>query len=100
MDIIKLTEEKLDINEVYSLLVSHSTGAVSLFVGTTRDHFDDKKVDRDNQVINLTVSYSFFVQVLKLEYEAFVPMAEKELKKICRVIREKWKVEHIAFHHR
>ena len=27
-------------------------------------------------------------------------MACKEIKKFCQNIREKWKVEHIAFHHR
>ena len=44
MDIVKLTDSKLDVNEIY-LQVSHSsTGAVSLFVGTTRDMFEDKKV--------------------------------------------------------
>lgn len=48
MDVTKLTEEKLDINEVYSLMVSHSAGAVSLFIGTTRDHFEDKKVYKVN----------------------------------------------------
>lgn len=44
MDIVKLTEDKLDINEIYSKMVSHSAGAVSLFVGTTRDTFENKKV--------------------------------------------------------
>ena len=39
-------------------------------------------------------------QVMQLEYEAFVPMAEKEIQKICQAIREKWKVENIAIYHR
>ncbi|XP_046458269.1 molybdopterin synthase catalytic subunit-like [Daphnia pulex] len=81
MDIINLVEEQLDVNSIYSKVVEHSTGAVSLFVGTTRNNFEGKKV-------------------ISLEYEAFKPMACKEIKKICENIREKWKVKHIAFHHR
>lgn len=44
MDIIKLVEDKLDVNSIYSQVVVHATGAVSLFVGTTRDNFEGKKV--------------------------------------------------------
>ena len=49
--------------------------------GTTRDNFDGKKV-------------------LRLEYEAYVPMAKTEMKKLCQAIRTKWEVEHIAVLHR
>ena len=39
--------------------------------------------------------------VNRLEYEAYTPMAEKELKKICTAMREKWPGLHaIALHHR
>lgn len=41
-----------------------SCGAISTFVGITRDNFQGKKV-------------------VKLFYEGYVPMAEKELKKLC-----------------
>ena len=99
MDIVKLTEDKLDINEIYLQMVSHSTGAVSLFVGTTRDFFENKKVLIFINLHFINVIH-FLLKVLKLEYEAFAPMAEKELQKVCRLIREKWKVEHISFHHR
>ncbi|XP_034941027.1 molybdopterin synthase catalytic subunit isoform X2 [Chelonus insularis] len=40
------------------------------------------------------------LKVLKLEYEAYEPMALKELKNICDKIREKWDVKHIAIFHR
>jgi molybdopterin synthase catalytic subunit len=39
-----------------------------LLAGTTRDFFGDKKV-------------------VRLEYEGYVPMAEKELLKICNKVR-------------
>jgi molybdopterin synthase catalytic subunit len=38
--------------------------------------------------------------VLKLEYEAYAPMAINELKKICDTIRKRWQVIHIALYHR
>lgn len=44
MDIITLAEEKLDVNSIYSQVVEDSTGAVSLFVGTTRDNYEGRKV--------------------------------------------------------
>ena len=46
---------------IHSLVQDDSAGAISTFVGTTRDHFAGKKV-------------------LKLEYEAYLPMALKELR--------------------
>jgi len=38
--------------------------------------------------------------VLKLSYEAYGGMAEKEMMKICEKIREKWDVMHISMAHR
>lgn len=46
MDIVKLTDSKLDVNEIYLQVVASSTGAASLFVGTTRDTFENKKASR------------------------------------------------------
>ena len=44
MDIIKIDAAILDVNQIYSQVVVNSIGAVSLFVGTTRDNFEGKKV--------------------------------------------------------
>lgn len=52
MDIIRLIDEKLDVNSIYSQVVAHSTGAVSLFVGTTRDNFEGKTVRVPSQQCN------------------------------------------------
>lgn len=38
--------------------------------------------------------------MIKLEYEAYEPMALKELNKICAKIRESWKVGNVAIFHR
>ncbi|NXL66374.1 MOC2B synthase, partial [Chordeiles acutipennis] len=81
-DFIKLKSEKLSVDEVSELVISPCCGAVSLFIGTTRNNFEGKKV-------------------IHLEYEAYISMAETEIKKICRDIRQKWpSVKHIAVHHR
>ncbi|XP_031626998.1 molybdopterin synthase catalytic subunit [Contarinia nasturtii] len=82
MNFTKLTKEKLDINSISELVTDERCGAISLFVGTTRDNFDDKPV-------------------LSLKYEAYDKMADKMLNKICDDIREKWPdVLHIALYHR
>ena len=47
-----------------------------------RDNFDGKKV-------------------IKLEYEAYTPMAKKKLKELCNRLRVKWPdLYHIAIYHR
>uniref|UniRef100_A0ABI0NS77 Molybdopterin synthase catalytic subunit n=1 Tax=Bos taurus TaxID=9913 RepID=A0ABI0NS77_BOVIN len=65
-DIIKFIPEKLSVDEVSQLVISPLCGAISLFVGTTRNNFEGKKV-------------------ISLEYEAYLPMAENEIRKICPV---------------
>lgn len=44
MNFIELTEEKLDVTDVSEKVAHESCGAVSMFVGITRDNFEDKKV--------------------------------------------------------
>eukprot|EP00914_Ancora_sagittata_P010628 GHVO01020626.1.p1 GENE.GHVO01020626.1~~GHVO01020626.1.p1 ORF type:complete len:147 (-),score=16.53 GHVO01020626.1:33-473(-) len=82
MDHVRLTLDPLDVNEVTRLVTSESCGAISLFIGTTRDNFDGQRV-------------------VRLEYEAYNAMAEKEMIKICKEMRQKWtELEHIAIIHR
>ncbi|XP_040277193.1 molybdopterin synthase catalytic subunit-like isoform X1 [Bufo bufo] len=81
-DFIRLCKEKLSTEEVMQLVVSPSCGAVSIFVGTTRNNFEGKKV-------------------VHLEYDAYVPMAEMEIKKILTDIRQKWpSIRNMAVSHR
>ncbi|KAJ8339267.1 hypothetical protein SKAU_G00360530 [Synaphobranchus kaupii] len=81
-DLIKLTHDKLSADAASEAVLCASCGAVSLFIGTTRNNFEGKKV-------------------VQLEYEAYVPMAESQLKKIFSEIRERWStVRHICVHHR
>ena len=56
-------------------------GAVSSFVGTTRNSFKGK-------------------QVVMLSYEGYVPMAKKELFIICNDASNRWEVSKIAIVHK
>ncbi|KAJ8396609.1 hypothetical protein AAFF_G00016750 [Aldrovandia affinis] len=81
-DLIKLTYDKLSADAASDTVLCPSCGAVSMFIGTTRNNFEGKKV-------------------VQLEYEAYIPMAESQLKKIFCDIRERWStVRHICVHHR
>ncbi|XP_071964668.1 molybdopterin synthase catalytic subunit-like [Antedon mediterranea] len=80
-NIIKISHDVLKCDDVYQMIGCPTCGAISLFVGTTRDHFEGKKV-------------------VELEYEAYIPMAEKEIETICAEVRSKWQVKHIAVYHR
>lgn len=82
MNYLKFCKEKLSIEEITDLVSSETCGAVSIFVGTTRNNFEGKTV-------------------LSLEYEAYESMGLKSLDSICTEIRTKWPtVENIAVYHR
>lgn len=79
---IEISEKALKIEQAVNFVVCSSTGAVSTFIGTTRDVFEGKRV-------------------VYLEYEAYESMAISELKKISAKIRQKWPgVAKIALLHR
>lgn len=81
-DFVEVTDDALDLSEISKLVTAPTTGATSLFVGTTRDHFEGKAV-------------------VHLEYEAYKPMAKKEMLKVCQKIRSKWSgIHNIAIYHR
>jgi molybdopterin synthase catalytic subunit len=44
MDFIKLVDSKISIEDVTTSVASSKCGATSVFIGTTRDNFEDKKV--------------------------------------------------------
>ena len=63
--LIKVSEHIPTVQECYDFAGNDpSCGAVATFVGTTRNNFNGKIVK-------------------KLSYEGYVPMAEKELRKLC-----------------
>lgn len=77
---IKVSEDLPSLQECYDFTCDPGCGAVSSFVGTTRDNFKGKKVT-------------------KLSYEGYVPMAEKELRKLCAEASTKYAVQKIAAVH-
>ncbi|CAF89892.1 unnamed protein product [Tetraodon nigroviridis] len=82
-DVFKLTPDWLSVQEVVDAVGSSSCGAVSVFIGTTReDELGGRKVTG-------------------LEYEAYEPMARSEFSKLCADIRQRWPaVANICVHHR
>lgn len=81
-DFLSITPDKLDLDKITENVTSEDCGAVSVFIGTTRNSFRNRVVTR-------------------LEYEAYDSMALKEMKKICTEIRDKWsQIKHIALYHR
>ena len=78
--LIRVTEDIPSLQECSEFVSDPSCGAISTFSGTTRDNFDDKRVS-------------------KLAYEGYVPMAEKELLKICEEAASKFSVHKIAAVH-
>ena len=77
---IRVAEDLPTLQECYDFVQDPGCGAVSTFVGTTRDNFQGKKV-------------------AKLSYEGYVPMAENELRKLCDEATEKFSVQKIAAVH-
>ena len=78
---IHITQEVLDPGKVVELVQDPGAGAIATFVGTTRDHTGDRKV-------------------LRLEYEAYRPMADEQLQRVADEMRERWDLTGVAIHHR
>ncbi|KAF3701599.1 Molybdopterin synthase catalytic subunit [Channa argus] len=82
-DVFKLTRDCLSMQDIVDTVNSASCGAISVFLGTTRE---DEVGGR---------------KVVGLEYEAYEPMAQSEFNKLCADIRERWpSIAHICVHHR
>ncbi|MCJ8210052.1 molybdenum cofactor biosynthesis protein MoaE [Mucilaginibacter sp. RS28] len=77
--LVKLTD-CIDINEVYEYLYSDEAGAVNTFLGTVRNHSKGKTV-------------------IKLEFEAYEPMALKELNLIAERAKQQWPIYKVAIIH-
>ena len=78
---IELTYDVLDPQRVTSLVRKDTNGAVVTFLGTTRNHFEGRRV-------------------VSLEYEAFEEMAVKKLEEIRREMKSEFSIEDIAIAHR
>jgi len=75
-----LTSESIGVGALLDAVQSPSRGGVACFLGTVRDHLGGRKV-------------------LRLEYSAYVPMAEAELARIVAEAESRWDVA-VAVQHR
>ncbi|XP_037806304.1 molybdopterin synthase catalytic subunit-like [Lucilia sericata] len=82
MNHLILTRDILNVGEISNTVTAESCGAISLFVGTTRDCFEGKRV-------------------CSVEYEAYEAMAIKQIELICEELRRQWPdIVNIAICHR
>ncbi|NHA07083.1 molybdenum cofactor biosynthesis protein MoaE [Mucilaginibacter sp. HC2] len=78
---ILLSAETLNIQSCIDWIMSPESGGIDVFIGTVRNATKGKPV-------------------LKLDFEAYEPMAISEMEKIARQAFEKWPVQRILIHHR
>ncbi|MFG6116177.1 molybdenum cofactor biosynthesis protein MoaE [Halobacillus sp. MO56] len=76
-----ISEQPLNIQEVVDLVTRREAGAINTFIGTVREFTKGKRT-------------------LYLEYQSYVPMAEKKLAQIGEEINEKWPDADTAIAHR
>ncbi|WP_299522595.1 molybdenum cofactor biosynthesis protein MoaE [uncultured Lutibacter sp.] len=77
---IKITSEKLNLQECNDFVLDDSCGGLTLFVGTVRNLTKNKKV-------------------VLLDFSGYEPMAVKEMQKIADKALEKFPIHKIAIHH-
>lgn len=78
---IKVLDTPLSEEDCTNYVADDAAGGTTVFIGTVRNQTKGKKV-------------------VRLEFEAYVPMAEKEMLKIARQVEQKWNALHVAIHHR
>ncbi len=72
--------DNIDLNKVYQYLYSPEAGGINIFAGSVRNHTKGKKV-------------------IKLDFEAYTPMALKEMQRIAALATEKWSLEKVLIMH-
>ena len=78
---VLLTHQPIDIQSVMTYVQSGNAGAIDVFVGTVRNQTQQKRV-------------------VRLEYEAYEPMALKKIQELVDEVRRRWPVERVAVVHR
>lgn len=77
----EMVEAPIDLNILVAKVASPRAGGIATFLGVVRDNSLGRKV-------------------LYLFYEAYPPMAVKEMERVEAAVRERWEVESIAITHR
>lgn len=78
---IHITADSLSERACLEKVQDDGAGGTTVFVGTVRNQTKGKVVT-------------------KLEFEAYVPMAENEMRKIAEQIIKRWDALHVSMHHR
>jgi molybdopterin synthase catalytic subunit len=78
---IEISDQPLNIQSCIDWVMSPQSGGIDVFIGTVRDATKGKSV-------------------MRLEFEAYEPMALKEMQKIAEEAFEKWPVQKLLIHHR
>jgi molybdopterin synthase catalytic subunit len=76
-----ITSEPIDAASVIEAVKTNASGAIDIFIGTTRDNVTGRRVTG-------------------LEYEAYIPMARKTIDAIEREAQERWGLQAISIVHR
>lgn len=74
LDTVLITESEIDLNKVSIGLMGKDIGAACVFSGYVRELTNRGKSRK----------------TIHLEYESYIPMAERKMRKICLEIRERW----------
>jgi molybdopterin synthase catalytic subunit len=77
----EIVETEIDVQGVIKAVSDRNAGAITTFIGTVREMTQDKRT-------------------VYLKYEAYVPMAVKQLQLIGEEIGEKWEGTKVAITHR
>ena len=78
---IQILEKGLSVDACISFVKSSAVGGIAIFIGTVRNQTENK-------------------EVIRLEFEAYLPMALKEMNKIAISIGDRWEVLAVSIHHR
>ena len=78
---IQLLPTRLQPQLCIDFVSSESAGGIDVFIGTVRNQTRGKPV-------------------VRLEFEAYEPMAVSEMRKIAEQVKARWPAEKVAFHHR
>lgn len=77
---IKLTDQKLNLQDCYAWIQDPTCGGISIFVGTVRNTTQQKKVN-------------------KLDFSAYSPMAVREMQTIAERALKQFAIKKILIHH-
>lgn len=78
---IVLTDKPLDITTCINAVMTPAAGGIDAFIGTVRDATKGRRV-------------------VRLEFEAYEPMAISEMKKIAEQCMAQWPLHKVVLHHR